>query len=73
MEHSRSRLEPIKSWELIRLCDASALIKEIRYSSIELEMGFAITFDKTQSQGFSNLILDQKRCSGKVSFNVCAI
>ena len=57
MEHSRSRVETIKSWELIRPCE-SAPIKEIHYRSIGLELGFAITFDKTQSKGFSKLILD---------------
>ena len=58
MEHSRSRVEVVKSWELIRRCETSAPIKEIRYRSIGLELGFAITFDKTQSKGFSKLILD---------------
>ena len=58
MEHSRSRVEAVKSWELIRRCETSAPIKEIRYRSIGLELGFAITFDKTQSKGFSKLILD---------------
>ena len=58
MEHSRSRVEAVKSWELIRRCETSSPIKEIRYRSIGLELGFAITFDKTQSKGFSKLILD---------------
>ena len=58
MEHSRSRVEPVKAWELVRRCSSSAPIREIRYRSIGLELGFAVTFDKTQSKSFKKLIVD---------------
>jgi len=52
---SRSKYEPIKRWEVLHRIED---IEGIRYRSICVDVGFAITFDKAQSKTLSTAILD---------------
>jgi len=58
---SRSRFEPIKSWETISREDP---IEGVRYRSIGVEPQFAITFEKAQARTLDGVILDLNQWPG---------
>jgi hypothetical protein len=54
--HSKSCHEPIKSYEL--LSRLGKPIQAIKYRCIPYDLGWSLTFEKTQSKSFQKIILD---------------
>ena len=59
MVDKKSNHESIKPWELLQRNGKT--ISSIKYRSHPYDIGFAITFEKTQSKSFKRLILDLQK------------
>ena len=58
MMNQKSQYEPIKSWELNRRVTSGKPISSVKYRGLSYDLGFSLTFEKCQSKGFPQIILD---------------